>query len=147
MRAMQFQPPNRNRQNKFNSFTVYPYILRKKKEIESNFAEEMRKDSGLSCSFDVGHNHSRGSQGATGCFVHDDVVKFTRTDTTSPSWKKEANILKEILDLTINEEKLDIKEIAIDDNKTNQLIISGYKRINAENEEYIGTHQIPDNCK
>ena len=58
MRAMQFQPPNRNRQNNFNSFSVYPYILSKKKEIEDSFAHEMRKESGLSCSFDVGHNIS-----------------------------------------------------------------------------------------
>ena len=130
-RAMQLKPPSRVMQRKVIRSHVRPYILAEKRRIEDRFCSELKNVPAQVWGADVGHNHSRNSEGATLALVNEGVVKMTLTDVVTQAWKKEPVLMKRGLDRLIIEEGLDIAVLAIDDNKGNHKMISELTRCNA----------------
>lgn len=83
---------------------------------------------------DVGHSSARNSQAATLAAASGNVLLFTLTDTTTNAWLKETVLVERALDFAINEEKLDVSMVEIDDNAKNASIISSFTRVNGPGE-------------
>ena len=85
MRTMCLSPPSRKYSDKIFRSYVWPSKIREMKEsMEREQIEKLRNlNRPLSISFDAGHNHSRGSQGATACVASDGEIILIKTDVTS----------------------------------------------------------------
>lgn len=81
-----------------------------------------------------GHSSARNSQAATLAAASGNVLLFTLTDITTNAWLKETVLVERALDFAINQEKLDVCMVEIDDNAKNASIISSFTRVNGPGE-------------
>ena len=83
---------------------------------------------------DVGHSSARNSQAATLAAACGCLLVFTLTDTMINAWAKEALLVGKALSKAIDEEKLDVSIVEIDDNQQNAGLITACRRVNGSEE-------------
>ena len=85
---------------------------------------------GIIVNMDVGYTGARKAQCATVMVGSGSRALFSRVDTENGAWLKEGILVSLALDEAINQRKLDIVAVEIDDNAANKKKIESYKRIN-----------------
>ena len=112
-----------------------PYLKKEKSRLVSETCEKIRL-SGVSpiLCMDVGHSSARNSQAATLAAACGSLLVFTLTDTTSNAWAKEAVLVGRALTKAIDEEKMDVSMVEIDDNQQNAGLITACRRVNGPEE-------------
>lgn len=133
--SMMLTPPSRNLLKDIIKLVIDPYLINEKDRLIKESCGNIR-DAGLSpiLCMDVGHSSARNSQAATLAAASGNVLLFTLTDTTTNAWLKETVLVERALDFAINEEKLDVSMVEIDDNAKNASIISSFTRVNGPGE-------------
>jgi streptomycin 6-kinase len=79
---------------------------------------------------DVGYTGARKAQCATIMVGSGSRVVFSRTDTENSAWLKEGCLVSLALNEAINERKLDVVAVEIDDNAANKKKIEAFQRVN-----------------
>ena len=129
--TMLLTPPSRNMLNDLVKSFVKPYLIQEKEKIISNRCEEIRAlKEGIIVNMDVGYTGARKAQCATIMVGSGSRALFSRTDTENGAWLKEGLLVSIALNEAINERKLDIVAVEIDDNAANKKKIENCKRIN-----------------
>jgi hypothetical protein len=128
MDGMLLPPPSRDLLNEIIVEIVDPYLVAKRQELV-DFQLSVGK-SVMIVSLDTGYNSARNAQGATICIASGGRVLFTLVDVLLNAWLKEAALVRRALDYLINDKKIDVAMVEIDDNATNAKIISSYSRTN-----------------
>jgi hypothetical protein len=102
----------------------------KEKMISSRFEELKSLNEGIIVNMDVGYTGARKAQCATIMVGSGSRAIFSRTDTDNGAWLKKGLLVSLALNEAINERKLDIVAVEIDDNAFNKKKIESYKRVN-----------------
>ena len=133
--SMLLTPPSRMLLKEIIRVVVDPYLFLKKSSIISMACDQLRSlgTSPILC-MDVGHSSARNSQAATLAAASGNLLLFTLTDTKTNAWLKESALVTRALEFAIDEAKLDISSVEIDDNAKNALLISSFTRVNGPDE-------------
>lgn len=133
--AMLITPPSRNILKKIINVLVDPYLRKEKDRLISETCDKIRL-SGVSpiLCMGVGHSSARNSQAATLAAACGSLLVFTLTDTMSNAWAKEALLVGKALSKAIDEQKLDVSMVEIDDNHQNAGLITACRRVNGPEE-------------
>ena len=119
--TMLLTPPSRNMLNDLVKSYVKPYLLNEKEKIISSRFEELKSlNEGIIVNMDVGYTGARKAQCATIMVGSGSRAIFSRTDTDNGAWLKEGLLVSLALNEAINERKLDIVAVEIDDNASNK---------------------------
>ena len=131
MSCLLLTPPNRNLLNDLVKVFVAPYLLSEKERLVDLRCLELKNlNQGLIMNMDVGYTGARKAQCATILVGSGSRVVFSRTDTENSAWLKEGHLISLALNEAINERKLDVVAIEIDDNASNKKKIEAFKRVN-----------------
>ena len=133
--SMMLTPPSRNLLKDIIKLVIDPYLIEEKNRLITEACGSIR-DAGLSpiLCMDVGHSSARNSQAATLAAASGNILLFTMTDTVTNAWLKETALVERALKFAINEEKLDVCMVEIDDNAKNASIITSFTRVNGPTE-------------
>ena len=119
--AMLLMLNNRNMLNNLVNSFVKPYLLSEKESIVTMRCDElMSLGEGVIVNMDVGYTGARKAQCATIMVGSGSRAVFSRIDTENGAWLKEGILVSLTLDEAINQRKLDIVAVEIDDNAANK---------------------------
>ena len=121
MSCLLLTPPSRNLLNDIVKVFVAPYLLAEKERLIDNRCAELKSlNQGLIINMDVGYTGARKAQCATIMVGSGSRIVFSRTDTENSAWLKEGSLVSLALNEAINERKLDVVAVEIDDNAANK---------------------------
>jgi hypothetical protein len=119
--SMLLTPPSRNMLNDLVSSFVGPYLLKEKERLITERCNELKNlNEGIIINMDVGYTGARKAQCATVMVGSGSRVVFSRTDTENGAWLKEGILVSLALSEAINDRKLDVVAVEIDDNAANK---------------------------
>ena len=119
--AMLLMLNNRNMLNNLVNSFVKPYLLSEKESIVTMRCDElMSLGEGVIVNMDVGYTGARKAQCATIMVGSGSRAVFSRIDTENGARLKEGILVSLTLDEAINQRKLDIVAVEIDDNAANK---------------------------
>ena len=119
--TMLLTPPSRNMLNDLVKSFVMPYLLSEKERLITVRCDELKSlGEGIIVNLDVGYTGARKAQCATIMVGSGSRALFSRVDTDNGAWLKEGLLVSLALDEAINQRKLDIVAVEIDDNAANK---------------------------
>ena len=119
--TMLLTPPSRNMLNDLVKSFVMPYLLSEKERLITVRCDELKSlGEGIIVNLDVGYTGARKAQCATIMVGSGSRALFSRVDTDNGAWLKEGLLVSLTLDEAINQRKLDIVAVEIDDNAANK---------------------------
>ena len=129
--AMLFTPPSHNMLNDLVKCFVQTYLLSEKERIITMRCDKLKSlGVGIIVDMDVGYTGAPKAQCATVMVGSGSRAPFSRVDTENGAWLKEGILVSLALDEAINQRKLDIVVVEIDNNAANKKKVESYKRIN-----------------
>lgn len=127
--AMLLTPPSRIMLTDLVNSFVKPYLLSEKERIVTVRCDELKSlGEGVIVNMDVGYTRARKAQCATIMVGSGSRAVFTRIDTDNGAWLKEGLLVTLALDEAMNQRKLDIVTVEIDDNAANKKKLQKNKR-------------------
>jgi hypothetical protein len=119
--TMLLTPPSRNMLNDLVGSFIKPYLLSEKERIITERCSELKDlNEGIIIHMDVGYTGARKAQCATVMVGSGSRVVFSRTDKENGAWLKEGILVSTALNEAINDRKLDVVAVEIDDNAENK---------------------------
>jgi hypothetical protein len=129
--AMQLTPPSRNLYKEICKLTSAQYLeAEKERLVDMACAEAKKLGVPISVCMDCGHSSARNSEAACLAIASGNRLIASRTDTKNNAYHKEAILVGEALNFIINEKKLDVVSVDIDDNAQNAKMITAFNRVN-----------------
>ena len=119
--TMLLTPPSHNMLNDLVRSFVMPYLLSEKERLITVRCDELKSlGEGIIVNLDVGYTGACKAQCATIMVGSGSRALFSRVDTDNGAWLKEGLLVSLTLDEAINQRKLDIVAVEIDDNAANK---------------------------